>query len=39
LLPGIAEKHSGDGGRIYTAALRQALALLTNQIRAQSRVP
>ncbi len=32
LLPGIAEKHSGDGGAIYTAALQQALALLTDQI-------
>jgi len=32
LLPGIAEKHSGDGGPIYTAALQQALALLTDQI-------
>jgi hypothetical protein len=39
LLPGIAEKHSGDGGAIYTAALQQALALLTDQIGAPSRVP
>lgn len=34
LLPGIAEKHSGDDGAIYTAALQQALELLTDQIAA-----
>ncbi|HHA2702730.1 TPA: hypothetical protein ACOEQH_000817 [Stenotrophomonas maltophilia] len=32
LLPEIAEKHAGDGSAIYTAALQQALALLTDQI-------
>lgn len=39
LLPGIAEKHSGDGGAIYMAALQQALALLTDQIGALNREP
>ena len=39
LLPGIADKHSGDGGAIYTAALQQALALLTDQIGAPNREP
>jgi len=39
LLLGIAEKHSGDGGAIYRAALQQALALLTDQIGAPNREP
>lgn len=36
LLPRITEKHSGDGSAVYTAALQQALALLTDQIGAPS---
>lgn len=32
LLPGIADAHAEAGTAVYTAALQQALALLTSQI-------
>ena len=32
LLPGIAAKHRGDGGELFTAAFEQSLRLLTEQI-------
>lgn len=37
LLPGIAEKHTDDGGPVFAAAITQVLMLLTEQIDEASR--